>query len=151
MGSRPILAPFKPWQCPNIPSPCALDAPSNLTWSSPHLSLCFQVLSSRGGSAVCQRLLGGLQHSLSPRQQLGIQTGSWYSRMPQKAFPFPISEATRGIHTSQTIQLSHLVPLNTMGSRKYLVNPGGLEQPYCLELLGSLWRKPCFAQDNPCS
>lgn len=52
----------------------------------------------------------------------------------KRAFPFPIPEATRSLHTSHTIQLSHLVPLNAVGCRKYLFNPQG---PECLTILRS--------------
>lgn len=124
MGSGPILAPSKPWQCPSIPSSYAPDAPSNLISSSLRLSLCFQALSSRSGPC-CRPGPPRL-----PGNNLGCNLEAGIPGCHRNAFPFPTSGATRGLHTSQTIQLSHLVPLSTVGSRKYLVNHGGLEPPY---------------------
>lgn len=63
---------------------------------------------------------GRLQCSPSPRQQPVAWDASPEAGIPgchKRAFPFPIAEATRGLRTSYTIRLFHLVPLNTVGSR----------------------------------
>lgn len=125
--SRLHPGPSTPWHHPSISSPSAPKAltPPSLVLSAPFPSFPATVLQEWSLLEVgCP--LRGLQRSLSARQQpvawdAGLEAGilGCYRR----ALPFPISEATRGLRTSQTIQLSHLVPLNTAGSRECLVNP----------------------------
>lgn len=139
-------------------NPGTVPAPPHLLPLLPHQTCSGPLLNPPFASSYCppgvvlaadQLPLGSLQFSLSPRQQPVAWDASPEAGIPgchKRAFPFPIPEATRGLRTSHTIQLFHLVPLNTVGSRKYLFNPRGLE---CLTILRSLWQKPHFAQDDP--